>query len=89
MVQTTHSSSRRLEFNSQHSHGGSQPSVVPVPGDPMSLAALSDVVHRRVCRQNTHTPTTDDCKCKSNNLQCWDSRLMSDATRLSVVKPIT
>jgi hypothetical protein len=39
-------------FGSQHQHGGSQPFVTPLLGDPKAPA--SNVLCRHRCRQNTH-----------------------------------
>lgn len=52
-------SSRRLKFNFQHPHDGSQSYVTPVPGEsdaffwPLWAPALH-MVHRYTCGQNTH-----------------------------------
>ena len=52
MLKSTGCSSRGPEFNSQHPHGGSQPSVTPVQGDPTSFGGLhGDSVHRHTCRK--------------------------------------
>lgn len=45
------------EFNSQHTHGGSQPSVSAVAGDLTPISGLQEhcvnVAYRHTCRQNT------------------------------------
>jgi hypothetical protein len=40
VVKSTGCFSRGPEFDSQHLHGGSQPSVAPVPGDIMTSSDL-------------------------------------------------
>ena len=55
-VRDTGCSSRRLEFNSQHPHGGSHPSVTLVPWDLMPSSGVP--MHR----ENTHIYI----KCKRN-----------------------
>lgn len=44
-------SSRGCGFNSQHPHSGSQPSGIPVPGDPNLQPHM---VHKHICKLNTH-----------------------------------
>lgn len=44
-VKSTGFSSRKPELNSQHSHGGSQPSVTPVSGDMTLLRAFKGIGH--------------------------------------------
>ena len=51
--------SREPRFNSQHSHGSSQLSLTPVPGDPVPTFGLlgqqAHVILRHTFKQNTHT----------------------------------
>lgn len=47
------------EFSSQSSHGGSQPAVTTVPGNPRPPSNLCEqqacvVTHAHACRQDTH-----------------------------------
>jgi hypothetical protein len=48
-------SSRRPSFSSQHSHGGSKPSVTPLPEDLTASSSLyappPHMIHRHTCRQ--------------------------------------
>lgn len=50
---------QRTQFNLQYPHNGSQQSISPIPGDPTPFPALckyyEHVVHRHICRKNTHT----------------------------------
>jgi hypothetical protein len=46
-IESTDCSSNRPRVNSQHPHGGSQPSIIPVPGDLTPS-------HRHICSQNTN-----------------------------------
>jgi len=60
VVRNTVCSSRGPEFNSQHPHGSSQPSVTPLPGDPTPL-------HRYTCRQNTTAHKKIHCFIREKN----------------------
>jgi hypothetical protein len=61
MVKSTGCSCRGLEFGPQNPHGGSKPSVTPVPGNPTSLLDSAGIKHTygaQICMQaNTHLHT--------------------------------
>ena len=60
-VKSTGCSYRGPRFNSLHPHGGSQPSITPVPGDPMPSSNLqghqAHMWQTYTYRQNIHTHT--------------------------------
>jgi hypothetical protein len=49
VVKSTGCSCGEPRFNSQHPHGGSQPSVIPVPWDPLAFMGT-----RCACDSFTH-----------------------------------
>lgn len=58
-LKSTEWSCRKPGFNYQHPHGGLQSSVAPVPGPLISSSGFQwyciHIVHRHICRKNTHT----------------------------------
>ena len=66
-VKNTDYSSRRPEFNSQHTRGSSHPSVAPVAGDLVPLLASMSVEHIRgteTYRQAKHPHAQNKMKFK-------------------------
>lgn len=88
MVKSTDCSFRGPEFNSQHLHGGSQPSVSPGPEDLMSSSGLyghcMHTVYIHTRGQNTYTQRIKikyqkiikkfslGTECRVFGWDCWD-----------------
>lgn len=59
-------------FASQHQHDGPQPSITPVPGDPMPSSDLPEtlgthVIHVHTCRQNSYIFKQTDLEIEKTN----------------------
>ena len=68
MVKSTCCSGRGPRFSSQYVHGGSQPPVMPVPGNLTGLCqyCVHGAIH--TCKQNTYThKSTKNLKDMYNN----------------------
>ena len=82
VVESTCRSSGGMGFDSQHLHSHKNPSVTPVPGDPMPSSGLQGhcmhVVDRQTCRQNPYTHKINSQKKKEKKIDLgllkWLSR---------------
>ena len=71
VTKSTGCSSRGPEFDSQHPHGASQPSVTLVPGDPVPFPFSPGLRHLRGAQMYMHKKATVYIKIiLKENIQC-------------------